>query len=369
MIEKRPTLIKIKLSNLINNLNIIRKIIGNNKTIITVIKANAYGHGSIEVAKTLYKQDIKYFAVASACEAKKLFNIGLNCKILSLGKIYREDLELCQTHNYEITVSSLNDLKNLEHVNFPLKIHLKIDTGMGRCGIWEHELFQALQLINQNKHINLHGLLTHFPAADEDYDFTLYQINQFKKIKKILKEKGFSKTLLHCANSDAIINFHESLFDIVRPGIIIYGSYWNIQKKLELGFKPVMEFLSKVVEIKTFNRGDTIGYGRTYRVSKKSQKCALIPVGYADGFSRYFSNNGKVLINNQLCEIVGRISMDWLLVNIDNKEIAIGDKVILFGDDEFKIDIDKIAKSINTISYEILCNVGKTFRNEVVYEE
>lgn len=123
-----------------------------------------------------------------------------------------------------------------------------------------------------------------------------------------------------------------------------------------------MEFISKVVDIKYFKKGDTIGYGRTFKVEKEKQKFALIPVGYADGYSRYFSNKGKVLINNYICEIAGRISMDWLVVNINRKKINIGDNVTLFGDDNFKIDIDKIAKKINTISYEILCNVGRNFR-------
>jgi len=368
MLDKRPTYIKIKLKNLINNLEIIKKIIKKNTEIIAVVKANAYGHGSEEVTKELFKHNVKYFAVACAYEAEKLFNLNLNLKIVSIGKIYREDIELSKKFPYELTVSSINDLNNIKSINFPLNIHLKIDTGMGRCGVWSEEFISALKIIKSNGFLNLKGVLTHFPAADNDLEFTKSQIKILQNLRKFLYENKFVNVSIHCANSDAIINFPEAHFDMVRPGIILYGSYWNLKKKKELGLKPVMEFISKVVEIKTFKKGDTIGYGRTFTVEKDNMKCALIPAGYADGFSRAFSNNGFLLINNHLCEIVGRISMDWLVVNINNKDIKIGDKVILFGDEKRQVDIDIIANKINTISYEILCNVGKNYRKEVVYD-
>ncbi len=368
MLDKRPTFVKIKLNNLIHNLNIIKSLIKPETNILAVVKANAYGHGSIEVVKALYNEGVKQFAVACAYEAEKIFNLKLNCKVISLGKIYKEDINLCKKFNYEITVSSLNDLEELSNLNFPINIHLKVDTGMGRCGIWPEDFLTSLTLIKDNKFLNLAGVLTHFPAADTDFKFTNNQIKKLELMKEILREKSFTKTLIHCSNSDAIINFSEACFDIVRPGIILYGSYWNIEKKINLGLKPVMEFISQVVDIKEFNLGNTIGYGRTFKVEKSGHMFALIPAGYADGFCRNFSNKGFVLINNTLCKIAGKISMDWLVVDIDGKNVKIGDKVTFFGDDNLKMDIDKIAKSIDTISYEILCNVGQNYRKEVVYD-
>ncbi len=367
MINRRPTKIIIKLNNLINNLNVVKKIVGKDKEILAIVKANAYGHGNVAVAKTLNKEGVKFFGVASAYEAAKLFENNISGKILSLGKIYKEDLEIAKNFPYVVTVSSFHDLKLLENINFKLNVNIKFDTGMGRCGIWPDEEKVFIEKIKMNKNLILEGVLTHFPVADSDENFTKNQIDYFNKIKEIFHEKEFKNLYFHCANSDAIINFDISYFDIVRPGIILYGSYWDIEKKKKLGLKPVMEFVSKVVDMKHFKKGATIGYGRTFKVTCDNMKCALIPVGYADGFSRHFSNNGKVLINNKLYNVLGRVSMDWIVVEAD-KYVKIGDDVVLFGDDAGTLDIDKIAASIKTISYEILCNVGGNFRKEVVYD-
>ena len=368
MLYKRPTKIIIKLKNLVNNLKIVKQIIGKDKGICAIVKANAYGHGNVEIAKTLNKEGINFFGVASAYEALKLFKNNISGKILSLGKIYKEDLDLARKFPYVVTISSLNDLELLENVDFKLNINVKFDTGMGRCGILPDEEKIFIEKIRANKNLILEGVLTHFPAADNDKSFTDYQINCFNKIKEIFYENGFKDLYFHCANSDAIINKNTSYFDIVRPGIILYGSYWDIEKKRILGLKPVMEFVSKVVDIKDFKKGFTIGYGRTFQVTGESMKCALIPVGYADGFSRYFSNKGNVLINNKLCKILGRVSMDWIVTEA-YENTKIGDNVVIFGDNKGILDIDEIASSIDTISYEILCNVGGNFRKEVVYDK
>lgn len=369
MIDSRPTVIKIKLKNLINNLKKVRLLLDNSSEIIAVIKANAYGHGSVEIARCLSENGVSFFGVACAFEAEKVFNAEINGKILSLGKIYREDIELTEKFPYILTVSGIEDLKALANSGKKVKIHLKFDTGMGRCGFFFEKLKYIVDFLKNNKNIDVDGVLTHFPEADKNKEFTENQIKTLVKIKEIFLEKGFKGIKYHCANSDGIINFSSSFFDYVRPGLILYGSYWNREIKKKLKLKPVMEFISKIVDIKNFKRGDSIGYGRTYIVKKDFIKGALIPVGYADGFPRALSNKGYVLINNKKCNIIGRISMDWLVADVTEVEnVQIGSDVILFGDDELKADIDEIASLADTISYEILCNVGQNYRKEFIYD-
>ncbi len=366
MIYSRPTKIKIKLNNLLHNLSIIKKLTPKSQ-IMAVVKSNAYGHGSIKVASTLNMNGVNFFAVACAYEAEKLFKSGLNAEILSLGKIYREDIELAQHYRYTLTISSIDDITNIQSGDSRVSVHLKVDTGMGRCGVWEKNLKEIIHLIKNSSKINLKGVITHFPAADTDIDFTNKQIENFKFIKKLFYDNDYKNLLFHCANSDAIINFDNSIFDFVRPGLMLYGAYGDIAKKRDLGLKPVMEFVSKIVDIKSFNKGDSIGYGRSYIVTKDYQKFGLIPVGYADGFSRFFSNKGVVLTNGKISKIAGRVSMDWSMIELEGDNSKVGDDVILFGDDNNIMDVDLIAKTIGTISYEILCNVGQNYRKEIVY--
>ncbi len=370
MLDSRPTKIKIKLKNLINNVNVIKKLVGNELPVLAVVKANAYGHGSVEIAKELKKKDIDFFGVACAYEADKLFKSGISCKILSLGKIYREDIELADKYPYRLTVSSIEDLYALSDLQGKFKVHLKFDTGMGRCGFFFDKVKFVIDFLKEKDNITVEGIFTHFPVADKDTEFTQQQIIIFNKIREMFKTSGYNNILYHTANSDGIINFKSSYFNLVRPGLLLYGSYWNKSIKKSLGFKPVMEFISKITDIKIFKCGDTIGYGRTYTVSKENIKAAIVPVGYADGYSRGFSNRGYVLINGKLCKILGRISMDWMVVDVtDLEDVTIGTTVILFGDDDFKADVDDLAKAIDTISYEILCSAGKNYRKEVIYDK
>ncbi len=370
MFDSRPTKLKIKLKNLSYNIEIIKNITKDSAKILAVVKANAYGHGSIEIVKELVKRNaINFFGVACAYEASKLFKENPDIKILSLGKIYRDDLEIAKKYNYSLTVGSVNDLSELSDIDNKIKIHLKFDTGMGRFGIFPDKIKFVIDFLRKRENIILEGISTHFPAADTDKEFTENQIKIFESIKKIFIENGFKDIFFHCANSDGIVNFSESHFNLVRPGLMLYGSYGKKDIKKRLGLKPVMELISKVTDIKYFKKGDSIGYGRTFNVVNDSFKAALIPAGYADGYSRALSNKGKVLIENTLCNVAGRVSMDWIVADITKcNGVKIGSDVTLFGDDSFLLDVDDIAKSIGTISYEILCNTGKNYRKEIIYD-
>ncbi len=368
MLESRPTKIKIKLKNFKHNVNTVKRLLSPSVSMLAVVKANAYGHGSVEIAKVLEKNNVEFLGVACGYEAMNLFKHNIKTRILSLGKIYREDIEIAEKYPYSLTVTSVEDLKELANSGKTFNVHLKFDTGMGRCGVFSEKAKFFIDFLNGNKNIIVEGVLTHFPAADNNVEFTNSQIDNFKEIKEIFSQNGYNDIFWHCANSDGILNFEHSHFNLVRPGLVLYGSYHNKKVKEKLGLKPVMEFISKVVDIKEFEKGWSIGYGRTYKVEKDRIKAALIPVGYADGYSRALSNRGKVLIDGNLCNVIGRVSMDWIVADITGSDVSIGSNVTLFGDDSLILDVDDLAVTLNTISYEILCNVGKNYRKEIIFD-
>ncbi len=367
LIESRPTSVKIKLKNLVNNLNIVKKLINKNTEILAVVKADAYGHGAYEVSKILIENGVKYLGVASSKEAKEIFSKikHSNFSILSFGKIYKEDISLAKKNkNYHISLSSFDSFNYFDK-NLQINVHINIDTGMGRCGIFFDNISELFEKLKLYPNINVVGVYSHFPAADEDKYFTIKQIKQFREIKRAFNEKGFKNVKFHISNSDGIVNFPQANFDLVRPGIMLYGSYWNLKKKKELGLKPVMEFYSRIVDIKYFKKGMSIGYKRKFIVGKNNYKLGLVPVGYADGYSRFFSNIGIIGVNGKITKVAGVISMDWIMIDInDLKNVKIGDKVILFGDDNFLIDVDVISAKIGTISYEIFCSIGQRVNKE-----
>ena len=355
-ITERPSFALIKLHNLKNNVKIIKNLISSNTDIIAVVKANAYGHGAKQITESLYNETIKYFAVASSEEAEELLNS--NITILNFGKIYKKDVEIAKKFNYILSITSFDSF-NYFSENDSIEFHLNVDTGMGRCGIFFEDLPFLLEKLKIYKNLKFTGVYSHFPAADKDKNFTEKQITIFKKVKNFFIENGFKNLKYHISNSDGIINFPEANFDFVRPGIMLYGAYWDKVKKLELGLKPVMELKSKIIDIKTFKKGDSIGYKREFIVPFNNFKAGLVPIGYADGYLRALSGKSKALIKGKICDILGLVSMDWIIVDLNNVNVEIGDDIILFGDDEYKIDVDELADISGTISYEILCRIGE----------
>ncbi len=366
LIEERPTIAKIKLKNLENNINIIKNLINPDTKIIAVVKADAYGHGAVNISRYLKKNDIDFLAVASHDEAKELFEANIRAKILSFGKIYKKDVELAKKYDYVLSITSF-DCFNYFSKDDKFEVHVNIDTGMGRCGIFIEDLPFLIEKL-KSYNLNLTGIYSHFPSADENINFTKKQIKVLKEVKKLFIEKGFKYLKFHISNSDGIINFKEANFDFVRPGIMMYGAYWNKEKKKKLGLKPVMEFSSKIIDIKIFNKNQTIGYKQTFKVPFNNFKAGLIPVGYADGYPRSLSHNGKVLINDKKTLILGLVSMDWIIVDLNNINAKIGDEVTLFGDDNFYLDVDDIASKIGTISYEIFTGIGKRVKRVYYYD-
>ena len=362
---------EINLDNINFNLNNIKKLLKEDTKICTVLKANAYGHGSVEIAKFLENKNVDYFAVARLEEAIELRENNIKMPILCLGFVPEESLEYAIKNNITLTIYSLETAKKLndisEKIGVNANIHIKIDTGMSRIGfeVNEESIDQIIKIANL-KNLYIEGIYTHFAKSDEiDKDFTYKQVNRFKFIIDNIEKKGINIPIKHVSNSAAIMDLPNLNFNMVRCGIVLYGCYPSdevIKDRLQL--KPAMTLKTRVSHIKELKDGTGISYGLRYK-TRKQEKIATIPIGYADGFTR-MQNNPKVSINNEVFNVVGRICMDQCMVRIDKDiDIKIGDEVIIFG--ESNISADDIAKDLGTINYEILCMVSR--RVDRIYKE
>lgn len=344
--------LEVNLKNIEFNLNQIENL--TQKKAIPVIKANAYGLGSIEVAKYLSKKNFKLFAVANLQEALEIKNSGLDNKIFIMGNNDKDDLKLAIENGFSITISSWDDIKNLEKLKTSKEvlIHIKIDTGMGRIGFSSEDSDGVIKYINKNKLGTIQGIYSHLSSADENEDeFTLEQINLFKKYEG-MKDIPF----IHILNSPGIFKYSKyTNTNYVRPGISMYGIllFDTPLKKL---LKPVFTLKSKIIYIKTLNKNTFISYGKTAE-GEKGDIIATLPIGYADGLDRRFSNGGTVKIHGKKCTIIGRICMDMTMIIIPNNlknKVGVGTEVEIYGQ-----DINEKAQSIGSIADELMTRINK----------
>ena len=354
------------------NLLNVRAKIGEGTKLCAVIKADGYGHGAVEDFKNIL--DIAdFFAVATIEEAMELRGICPDCHILILGYVFPEAYKDAIENDIAITVFTLSDAKKISDVAEKIgkkgKVHIALDTGMGRIGFDTsekslNEVFEICSLAG----IMTEGIFTHFATADEiDKTFTLKQKAEFDSFCQKLFERGVKISIRHIANSAAIMDFDDFDYEMVRSGIVTYGLYPSSEVlKNQLSLTPAMSLKSHISYIKTVPKGTPISYGATYK-TKCEAKIATIPVGYADGYPRHLSNCGRVLINGMSAPIAGRICMDQFMVDISGISANVGDEVILIGKSgEDEITADEIAEKAGTINYEIVCGISK--RVPRVYE-
>lgn len=364
-----PTRVEVDLDAVVYNLRQIRLRVGENVEIMAVVKADAYGHGALEVAKAAISGSAKWLGVANVEEGMELREGGIKNPILVLGLSFPEEDELAIKYELSQTVCTLEFARNLSiqarKIGKPAKVHVKIDTGMGRIGVISEKAVDFIKRLLALEGIKLEGIFSHFAQAEEkNGEFTLKQIQKFNRVINELEKEGIKVPVRHIANSAAILNFPSSYFDMVRPGIMIYGLYPSDNLANSLSLKPVMSFKTCIVYLKDVPAGTFLGYGRSFVVRKRS-KIATLPVGYADGYSRKLSGKSFVLIRGKRAPVVGRICMDMMLVNVSHiPDVKIGDEVVLFGrQGEEEISVQEIACLQETINYEILCNVGnRVFR-------
>ena len=360
----RATRAVIHLNNLKHNIRLIREKVGDDVKICLPVKANAYGHGVVTIAKAACSFGVEYLAVAAVSEGEQLRKNGLKGPIILLNHVLPEETEGLIAQNLIPVAGSCAYLDLLAasacRIGVSLPVHLKVDTGMGRLGCAPDEVLVLARHIQKKESLELTGLCTHFPSADsslpEDRVFTLEQIEIVREITDKLKECGIDPGLIHTANSGGIATLPASSFDMVRPGIALYG--YEPVEDMPLGVKPVMELETRVLFLKKIKKGQSVSYGRTWTAAEDSV-IATLPVGYGDGYNRLLSNQGKVLINGRLYPIVGRICMDQCMVDVGNDgAVKLYDKAVLFGPDPSGPSAADIAKQINTIPYEVTCSIS-----------
>ena len=356
----------IDLSALRHNFAVVRSRVAPGCKILSVIKADAYGHGAAEAAKAFCDSD--FFGVACLDEALILRESGVSKPILILG--YTSPLEVQKLVRYQLTQCAfsaeyLTDLQNGLSAGQRLKVHLKIDTGMSRLGFYAHdeasargaaEEIAALRPATPN--LDYEGIFTHFTSSEADPGQTARQFACFSQTIDALKEKGITFALRHCANSAATLLYPEYHLDMVRPGIILYG-YLPDRNMPDFHLRPAMELKSYVAQVHHLQPGDTVSYNCTFRADKPTD-IAAVCIGYADGLQRSLSNGAPILINGKRTRILGRICMDQCLIDVTGIPVRSGDRAVLIGTSGAEtITAEDLAEFAGTIPYEILCNIGK----------
>jgi len=350
---------EIDLDALVYNFRTVKKFLGDKK-IMLAIKADAYGHGAREVAKCLVNEGLEMVGVASVAEGIDLrTDGGLEIPILVLSPTPYD--EIPEIFNYRLTptITERNFAKLLTAAarerNCRLKVHVEVDTGMGRTGFAYDDALTAIVEIANNPSFELEGIFTHFPSADSDPDFTRKQIDDFNRLLARLAHAGVHPPLKHSANSSGFLNFPESHFEMIRPGLSVYGIYphQSVEKKIDL--RPVMSLKTRVVNLQSLSNGQSVSYGRSF-FTRRTSLIAVLSCGYGDGYPRLLSNRGEVLLNGKRARITGAVCMDLTMVDVtDHPAPKIGDEVLLIGDG---ISVHEVATWAETIPYEIICLIS-----------
>ena len=367
-IVKRPTWAEINLDNLAFNFRSVKKFVGEDIEYMAVVKADAYGHGAVCCAKRLEKEAVDWFGVALPEEGLELRENGIKTRVLCLGSFWSGQENLLLENNLTPVVYQLEIAEKFNRAakdkNVTANVHVKIDTGMGRIGVRFDAVKDFVEGLKKFENLRVEGVMTHFAAADNlrENDFTFEQIRRFDRAVEIFEADGFRPKYKDLANSPGAVAHANSRRNLVRIGGILYGLGGDVlPKEIEAPeLKPVMSLQTRVAHLKRVPKGETLGYGRTFATEKDSL-IATIPIGYQDGFHRLLSNRGKVIVNDCFAPVVGRISMDWTILDVTRvPNVKVNDEVILIGrQNRLEIKAEDLARQINTISYEITCGINR----------
>jgi alanine racemase len=361
----RPTHAEIDLRAVHTNLRNIRKAIGRAPLIMAVVKANAYGHGAVEVARSIVtKKSAQYFGVAIVEEGIELRKAKIDYPIHVFTAPFKEQLQDFIDHDLEPTICDMDVAKRLnllaQRSGRNVSVQVKIDTGMGRIGVKQNEAVQFVEKLSRLNNIRIKGIWTHFATSDEkELSFAYRQLKLFRDIVTELELKGIHIPLVHCANSGAIMQIPESYFDMVRPGIMMYGYRPSLETRRTIPLRTVMSLKGKVGFVKRVSPGTSISYARRY-IAKKETTIASITVGYADGYFRTLTNKAFVLINGKRYPVAGTVCMDQIMVDVGNDTVKPGDEAVMMGTSGPRsIDAWQIAVAAGTIPYEVTCAVSQ----------
>lgn len=368
--KRRPVWAQIDLDAAGYNMRNIRKMTGPDILIAAVVKANAYGHGAVEVAKTFLREGADRLAVACLDEAVELRHAGITSRIIILGHTDGRRAEELITYGVDAAVFRYVDAKQFSDEAVRqgriVNLHIAVDTGMGRIGYRPCEdSVEEIQKISMLSNVVLDGLFTHFAVSDmagrEDTDFTKKQYEQFSWFRKRLAEQKVPIHYFHCCNSAGVVEFPDLRSDMVRPGIIQYGYDPSHEVRCrDFIPRPVMSLRCCVTYVKIIHAGDTVSYGRHFK-AEKTTKIATLPLGYSDGYPRLLSNRAEVLIHGRRARQVGNICMDQCMIDVtDIPDVQSGDEVVLFGSqDGVSLPLEELADLIGTIDHEIICNINR----------
>lgn len=348
------------------NVQEVQKVVDDGTKVMAIIKADGYGHGSVQCADALTKIGVDAFGVAIVEEAIVLREHGVKQPILILGYTAKEQMDLLLEYDITQTVFKLDMAKELSKravaLNKTAKIHIKVETGMNRIGFKIcKESISTIKQISELPNIEITGAFTHFAKADEfDKTSALKQLDKYTNFVKELEQNGISIPTKHVSNSAAIIEFPHARFDMVRSGIMTYGLYPSEEVSKEFPLYPAMSLKSHIVYIKELEAGEGISYGHIF-VTKRKSKIATIPVGYADGYPRALSSKGRVLVRGQYAPIVGRVCMDQFMIDVTDIEgVSELDEVTLVGTDgDNRISVEEVANMAGSFNYEFVCGISK----------
>ena len=355
---------EINLETAERNLALVKERIGENVAVMAIVKADAYAHGAVELSKAFLKGGTEFLAVADSYEGMELRSHGIKSPIVILNSPLPE--EVGGILEYELTPAvSDTDIPELisEKTEKQVKIHVEVDTGMGRGGFHPGNLAHKLDRINQLKNIVIEGMFTHFPSA-EDRDFTAKQLARFKEVILKTEEAGINIRYKHSANSAGILDYPESIFNMVRPGLCLYGIFPSPHVNRDIAIEPVLTLKSEIINIREMPEGSTLSYGKTYTTTRKTT-IGTVPAGYSCGYDRRLSNKADVLVRGKRCPVVGTICMDICLIDLSGvPEAETGDEVVLIGRQRSElISAEELADKAGTVPHEIISriHVRKTY--------
>ncbi len=369
--------VEIDLESLRQNVSAIRRRIGSQAGLVAVVKADAYGHGLPQVARVLMELGVDGFAVADLTEALAIRHLGGNgWPILLFGSALPFEIPKIIEQQIIPTISTVEEANQFEAAaaaaNQQIDVQIEIDTGMGRVGFWHEDAPAAIRQVASLPHLRIRGVYTHFPSADENRSETIREFNLYQDIISRLRQGEIEVGACHAANSAALLSLPETVLDLVRPGLILYG----IQPPANPAaggprhgdFSPVLSFKARVAFVKNVTPGRTISYGQTF-IAPSPMTIATVAAGYGDGFSRNLSNHAQVLVNGRRCPVVGRVTMDQIMVDITGLgDTAVGDEVVFIGrQGNEEITALEVARWANTIPWEVLCGITKSARVRRVY--
>ena len=362
--DRFPSWVEVDLDALEWNIGRVRDLVPDGVRILLVVKADAYGHGAVRISQQARDCGVDMLGVATLDEGKELRSAGIELPILILSPVLREELDEVLENGLAVSASSVEfaTAASAEAVRRGTicRMHVEVDTGMGRAGLPMDSAVDEINRMAAMDGLELEGIFTHFPASDVDSDYTGEQIGSFKAILDELSDAGITFDYVHTANSAAIVNFPASHFNMIRPGLLVYGHSPSLTLKDKVDVRPVLSFKSRILLVREIPAGSSVSYGRTF-IAPSDMTIGVIAAGYGHGMSHRVSNRGKVLFRGASVHIVGRVTMDMTMIDLTGfDDPASGEEVVIFGrQGEMELSVDDVAGWDGSLNYEVLCRISK----------